>query len=49
MSRLEEFINFMETHGCSVEVTQEDDGGGYTVLEVVLPNGGAVLDVTVNS
>ena len=48
MTKTEEFINFVECHGASVVVTQEDDGNGYTVMEVTLPRGGAVLDVTVN-
>ena len=32
-----DFKNWLESQGCSVEVTQEDDGSGYVCLEVTIP------------
>lgn len=49
-----EFAHWLEQHGCTVEVTQEDDGGGYVCLEVTLPHDGSLapptkVDVTVTT
>ncbi len=48
------FKDWLEQHGCQVEVTQEDDGSGYVCLSVELPaeDGewrGPVIDITVSS
>ena len=32
-----EFVEWLKEQGCAVEVTQEDDGGGYFVIEVSYP------------
>lgn len=34
-----EFVNWLREHGCQVEIVQEDDGSGYFLAEVVLPDG----------
>lgn len=34
-----DFKEWLELQGCVVEVTQEDDGSGYTLLEVTTPVG----------
>ena len=31
------FEDWLRSHGCNVEVTQEDDGSGYTVIMVTHP------------
>lgn len=41
------FLAWLETKGCQVTINQEDDGSGYVVAEVVVPNTGAIYDVTV--
>lgn len=35
-----DFKEWLELQGCVVEVTQEDDGSGYEVLQVTTPLGG---------
>lgn len=35
-----DFKEWLELQGCVIEVTQEDDGSGYYVLEVTTPIGG---------
>jgi len=40
------FKDWLESVGCSVEVTQPDDGGGYVCLAVRTPDG-SEYDVTV--
>jgi hypothetical protein len=42
------FQQWLESQGCTVEVTQDDDGSGYVVLDVITPDGNH-HDVTVNS
>lgn len=32
-----DFKDWLEQHGCMVEIAQEDDGSGYVVLEVSIP------------
>jgi hypothetical protein len=32
------FKEWLESVGCQVEVIQEDDGSGYEVLDVTVPN-----------
>lgn len=33
------FIDWLEDQGCSVEITQEDDGSGYVYLDVETSEG----------
>jgi hypothetical protein len=42
------FKAWLESQGCTVEVTQEDDGSGYICLEVITPDH-ARHDVTVSN
>jgi hypothetical protein len=42
MESLMEFKEWLERQGCTVEVTQEEEGNGYVVLEVHLPYGNGV-------
>jgi hypothetical protein len=46
MTKLELIVNFFEAHGASTVVIQEDDGNGYTVIEVTLPE--TKVELTVN-
>lgn len=48
MSAPDQFIAWLQAHGCTVEVTQPDDGSGYACLDVETPEGGT-YDVTVQS
>jgi hypothetical protein len=50
MTNLEKFQAWAEDNDAVVEVIQEDDGSGYTVVELRLPHlwDGAVMEVTVN-
>ena len=38
-NRASDFIAFLEAWGCTVEVTQPDDGSGYSFLLITLPDG----------
>lgn len=31
------FIEWLQLQGCTVEITQEDDGSGYQVIEISPP------------
>lgn len=42
------FREFLERNGCTVDVTQENDGSGYVCYDVTLPDG-THHDVTVTS
>jgi hypothetical protein len=41
------FLAWLETKGCQVEITQEDDGSGFVCAEVLVPNTAWAYDVTV--
>lgn len=43
-----DFKRWLESQGCTVEVTQDDDGGGYVCLLVTDP-AGVRYDVTVTA
>lgn len=49
--KVEQFIAWAESEGAEIEVTQPDDGSGYVVLDLKLPNlwNDIVFDVTVQS
>lgn len=49
-SKADKFMDWVESEGAEIEVTQENDGSGYTVMELKLPHlwGGITFDVTVN-
>ena len=34
-----DFVSWLLEQGCQVEITQEDDGSGYFLAEVTLPDG----------
>ena len=34
------FKEWLESQGCKVEISQEDDGSGYVCIEVTTPDGG---------
>ena len=42
------FMTWLQLQGCTVEVTQDDDGSGYVCLEIILPDG-ARYDITVTN
>jgi hypothetical protein len=48
MSAADRFIAWLREQGCTVEVTQPDDGGGYVVMDVETPDG-AAYDLTVQT
>jgi hypothetical protein len=50
MPKVDQFIAWAESEGAEVEVAQEDDGSGYTVLSIQLPPkwNNMIFDVTVN-
>jgi hypothetical protein len=49
MSKVKKFQEWAESEGAIVEVAQEDDGSGYTVLSMELPDlVGEVFEVVVN-
>jgi hypothetical protein len=33
------FVQWLELQGCHVEITQADDGSGYIVTDVTMPDG----------
>ena len=37
MTTAEYFIEWAESLGCEVEITQEDGGNGYTVMQLTTP------------
>jgi hypothetical protein len=49
-TKVQQFTEWAETQGAEVEVTQEDDGSGYTCMKVNLPYlwNGITFDITVN-
>lgn len=42
-----DFKDWLERQGCTVEVTQEEDGNGYFCLDVRIPEG-ELFDITVS-
>jgi hypothetical protein len=44
-----DFKTWLEQQGCIVTVEQEDDGSGYTVLEVITPGYGQTYRISVDT
>jgi hypothetical protein len=47
MMGIEEFKAWLVEQGCQVDVTQEEGGNGYEVMDVTVPDG-RTAEITVN-